>query len=50
MQAWHNVKRDAGRNKKRVALIGLLLAAGVIGVGVWRYRRGRARRAEGSSK
>ncbi|CAE6740519.1 hypothetical protein [Paraburkholderia haematera] len=42
-QAWRNVKRDAGRNKKRVALIGLLIAAGVIGVGVWRYRKTKAR-------
>ncbi|MFM0211189.1 hypothetical protein PQQ96_27720 [Paraburkholderia sediminicola] len=49
-QAWHNVKRDAGRSKKRVALIGLLLAAGVIGVGVWRYRRGKAQRTDANGK
>ncbi|MFL9993096.1 hypothetical protein PQR34_20215 [Paraburkholderia sediminicola] len=49
-QAWQNVKRDAGRNKKRVALIGLLIAAGVIGVGVWRYRRGKAQRTDVNGK
>jgi hypothetical protein len=49
-QAWQNVKRDAGRNKKRVALIGLLIAAGVIGVGVWRYRRGKAPRTDVNGK
>ncbi|NPT45561.1 hypothetical protein GNZ12_30420 [Paraburkholderia sp. 1N] len=49
-QAWQNVKRDTGRNKKRVALIGLLIAAGVIGVGVWRYRRGKARRTDANGK
>ena len=49
-QAWQNVKRDAGRNKKRVALIGLLIAAGVIGVGVWRYRRGKAQRTDANGK
>jgi hypothetical protein len=49
-QVWQNVKRDAGRNKKRVALIGLLIAAGVIGVGVWRYRRGKAQRTDVNGK
>ena len=49
-QAWQNVKRDAGRNKKRVALIGLLIATGVIGVGVWRYRRGKAQRTDVNGK
>ncbi|MFL9868160.1 hypothetical protein PQR67_28620 [Paraburkholderia fungorum] len=49
-QAWRDVKRDAGRDRKRVALIGLLIAAGAIGVGVWRYRKVKARRGEGDSK
>jgi hypothetical protein len=49
-QVWQNVKRDAGRTKKRVALIGLLIAAGVIGVGVWRYRRGKAQRTDVNGK
>ncbi|RKF50866.1 hypothetical protein [Paraburkholderia fungorum] len=49
-QAWRDVKRDAGRNKKRAALLGLLIAAGVIGVGVWRYRKVKARRGEGGGK
>lgn len=49
-QAWRNVKRDAGRNRKPVALIVLLIAAGVIGVGVWRYRKGRAQRTSADGK
>ncbi|MFL9897080.1 hypothetical protein PQR71_02780 [Paraburkholderia fungorum] len=48
-QAWHNVKRDAGRNKKRVALLGLLIAAGVCGLGVWRYRKAKARPTENNN-
>ena len=49
-QAWRNVKRDAGRNRKPVALIGLLIAVGVIGVGVWRFRKGSAQRTSADGK
>ncbi|WP_035559957.1 hypothetical protein [Burkholderia sp. 9120] len=38
-QAWRDVRRDAGRHKKRVALIGVLVLAGVMGAGWWWYRR-----------
>ncbi|ASL47003.1 hypothetical protein bAD24_III06395 [Burkholderia sp. AD24] len=38
-QAWRDMRRDAGRHKKRVALIGALVFAGVIGAGWWWYRR-----------
>ncbi|WCM23736.1 hypothetical protein NDK50_23065 [Paraburkholderia bryophila] len=38
-QAWRDMRRDAGRHKKRVGLIGALVFAGVMGAGWWWYRR-----------
>jgi len=43
MQAWRSVRRDTQRYKKRV-LFALLIVAGVAGIGVWRYRKMKARR------
>ncbi|RAS35503.1 hypothetical protein [Paraburkholderia bryophila] len=40
-QAWRDMRRDAGRHKKRVALIGVLVFAGVMGAG-WSWYRRRA--------
>lgn len=38
-QAWRDARRDVGRHKKRAALIGVLVLAGVMGAGWWWYRR-----------
>ncbi|NYH25851.1 hypothetical protein [Paraburkholderia bryophila] len=45
-QAWRDMQRDVGRHKKRAALIGVLVLAGVMGAGWWWYRR----RASGSDR
>jgi len=41
-QSWHQVKRAVRQHRKWSALIGLIVAAGIAGFAVWRYRKAKA--------